>query len=161
MLAATESPMSHSKMMVPFVLSVRNVLSTMMHVSMTIGPITLKQAAQRGYDVSGIIGFSGGVTGSVVIGMSTPVAVKLVNAFAGSPFPPGTADFTDAIGELANMIAGSAKQNMGVLASITVPTVIFGSNHQTATVSGAPCIIIPCLTDLGNFEVEVNIKQTN
>ena len=41
-----------------------------------------------------------------------------------------------------------------------VATALVG-NHQTATLSGVPCIVITCLTDLGNFEVEVNNKLTS
>ncbi len=158
-MEATASP-SQSRLITPFVTSVRNVLSTMMGTATTIGQFYLKNSSEPRHDVSGIIGFSGGVTGSVVIGMSREVAVRLVAALAGSTLEPECSDFADAIGELANMIAGGAKKDLGVLASISMPTVIIGHNHQTAIQSGVPCVVLPCVTALGNFDVEVNIKPT-
>lgn len=149
-----------SKLVAPFVASVRTVLTTMAATPTTIGRLYLKDGSEPRHDVSGIIGFSGGVTGSVVIGLSTEVAVRLVAAFAGVEHSPDSADFADAIGELANMIAGSAKKNIGVPANISVPTVIVGPKHQTARLSGVPCVVIPCITERGTFEVEINIKQT-
>jgi chemotaxis protein CheX len=160
MQATVDLSPAQLKLIAPFVSSVRNLLATMIRTSVTIGQIELKEGADQCHDVSGIIGFSGGIAGSVVVGMSTEVAMKLVAAFAGAAFDPDSSDFIDAIGELANMIAGSAKKNMGVPASISIPTVIVGSGHHTATLSGVPCVVIPCITDLGTFKVEVNIKQT-
>jgi chemotaxis protein CheX len=159
-MLATETTNWRSKIITPLVVSVRTVLSTMAGTATTFGSFYLKTGADPRHDVSGIISFSGEVVGSVVIGLPTQVAVSLVNAFAGVEFCPDSSEFADAIGELANMIAGSAKKNMGVTANISIPTVIVGPSHQTARLSGVPCIIIPCNTALGNFEVEVNIKQS-
>jgi chemotaxis protein CheX len=86
-------------------------------------------------------------------------AKSLVAAFAGCAIEPGTPDFSDAIGELANMIAGGAKKHLGANANITVPSVIIGPGHQIARLSGVPCIVIPCSTPAGDFAVEVNVKQ--
>jgi chemotaxis protein CheX len=72
---------------------------------------------------------------------------------------PGTSDFADAIGEIANMVAGSAKKDLGVLANITVPSVVIGPSHTLAGLSGIPCVVIPVTTPVGKFAVEVSIKQ--
>lgn len=160
-MPATESVSQQTRLVTPFVASARSVFTTMAGTATTTGQIYLKTGAEQPHDVSGIISFSGGVTGSVVIGMSAAVAVKLVAAFSGVEQSLESPDFADAVGELANMIAGSAKKSMGVLANISIPTVIIGGNHKTARLTGVPCIVIPCITKLGSFEVEVNIKPTN
>ncbi len=68
-------------------------------------------------------------------------------------------DFADAIGELANMIAGGAKSNFdGLAVTISLPSVVIGDPHEvivTGAPSGAPRLIIPCQTELGQFHVEV------
>jgi len=86
-------------------------------------------------------------------------AESLATAFACTPLKLTDPDFADAIGELANMIAGGAKTQLGSLASITVPRVVIGSGHVLARLSDVPCIVIPCKTPVGNFAVEVNIKK--
>jgi CheY-specific phosphatase CheX len=57
------------------------------------------------------------------------------------------------------MIAGSAKKDLGAVASITVPSVIIGAGHVIARLSDVPCIVIPCGTPVGEFAVEVNISR--
>ena len=146
------------KLIVPFVNAVRSVFSTMVGVATTIERPTLKQGGATSYDVSGIIGFSGNIVGSVVVSFEKHAASALVNAFAGSTIDPNGDDFPDAVGELANMIAGTAKRDLGITASISTPNVIIGSNHRIARLSDVPCLVIPCKTAVGEFAVEICIK---
>ena len=85
------------KLIVPFVNSVRSVFSTMVKVGTTVERPHLKTAPEPNYDVSGIIGFSGDVVGSVVVSFQASCAMKLVEAFAGMAMEMGSSDFCDAI----------------------------------------------------------------
>lgn len=149
----------NSKLIVPFVNSVRSVFSTMVGVQTTVQRPRLKAHPAPSYDVSSIIGFSGAVAGSVVVSFQKSAAEKLVAAFAGQPVGVDSPDFADAVGELANMIAGGAKKDLGGAASISVPSVILGTGHTVARLSDVPCVVIPCTTPVGDFAVEVNIRQ--
>jgi chemotaxis protein CheX len=157
--APAKPPMVNPKLIVPFISSVRAVFSTMVGVQTTVGRPSFKTHPAPSYDVSSIIGFSGEIVGSVVVSFQNEAAQKLVSAFAGAEVTPDSPDFADAIGELANMIAGGAKKDLGAMASITCPNVIIGPGHQVARLSGVPCLVIPCSTPVGNFAVEVCIKQ--
>src|SRR3954466_13194080 len=112
------------KLVAPFLNSVRSVFGTMANVEVTIDRPYVKTDDTTTFDVSGIIGFSGAVVGSVTLSFGADAARKLVAAFAGAALDPASPDFADAVGELANMVAGSAKTSLGPGASITVPTVI-------------------------------------
>lgn len=157
--AGTPPVTINPKLIVPFVNSVRNVFATMVKVETVVERPMLKQHPAISYDISGIIGFSGEIVGSVVVSFTRQAGEALVEAFAGVRLEMGTPDFADAIGELANMIAGSAKKDLGAAASITVPNVVIGTGHQIARLSDVPCLVIPCRTSAGNFAVEVNIKN--
>jgi chemotaxis protein CheX len=157
---AAAGPAIDPKLIVPFVNSVRQVFEKMVNVATTVSGVSIKGNPAPTYDVSGIIGFSGEVTGSVVVSFQKEAAVRLVCALAGMEIEFGTPDFTDAIGELTNMIAGSAKKDLGAPANISIPSVILGSGHIIARLSDVPCVVIPCHTPVGDFAVEVNIKQT-
>jgi chemotaxis protein CheX len=148
-----------AKLILPFVNSARRVFSTMVGVEPTLGKPTLKANPSPEYEVSGIIGFSGQLMGSVVVSFQREAAVRLVKAFAGTQFEPGTPDFADAIGELANMIAGGAKKDLGGSANIGLPTVIMGKGHAVTPLSDAPCVVIPCSTPAGDFAIQVSIRQ--
>jgi chemotaxis protein CheX len=158
---ATTKMTINPKLIVPFVNSARSVFSTMVGIETTVQRPHVKGSPSTTYDVSGLIGFSGEVIGSVVVSFQRAAAIKLVSAFAGMEILPESPDFADAVGELANMIAGSAKKDLGAVASITVPSVIIGAGHTIARLSDVPCIVIPCSTPVGAFAVEVNIKQVN
>jgi chemotaxis protein CheX len=155
----TASPQAiNPKLIVPFMNSVRTVFSKMIRISATVNRPFFKVHPEPAYDVSGIIGFSGAVIGSVVISFEKICALKLVEAFAGTVLEPNSPDFCDAVGELANMIAGAAKKDLGVSASITCPSVVIGAGHVIARLSDVPCVVIPVSTPVGDFAMEVNIK---
>ncbi|MFT3786953.1 MAG: chemotaxis protein CheX [Tepidisphaeraceae bacterium] len=147
------------KLIVPFVNSVRNVFSTMVKVRTEVERPIVKGCPAPSYDVSSIIGFSGDVIGSCVVSFQLSAAAKLVSAFAGMEIDPASPDFADAIGELANMIAGGAKKDLGVAASISTPSVVMGHGHTIARLRDVPCLVVPCRTEVGDFAVEISIKQ--
>jgi len=147
-----------SKLILPFVRSTMNVFTTMVKVTPEIGKPHMKEKVETTFDVSGIIGFSGDIVGSVVVSYQLETARSLINALVGMEIDPKSSDFADGIGELANMIAGNAKKDLGVVANIAVPTVIIGRGHIIGRLSDVPCIVIPCRTSVGEFTVEVNIK---
>jgi chemotaxis protein CheX len=150
----------NSKLIMPFVNSTMNVFSTMVKIKPVINKPRIKEDAGATYDVSGVIGFSGAVIGSVVISFQMETARQIVNALVGSEIEPGSADFVDAIGEIANMVAGNAKKDLGLVANIAVPTVVLGPGHVIGRLRGVPCVVIPCQTSVGDFAVEVNIKPS-
>jgi chemotaxis protein CheX len=147
------------KLIVPFVNSVRSVLSTMAGMQTTVERPRMKSGNGPEHDYSGIISFSGSVIGTVVVSFGREAAIKLVQAFACCDVQPDTADFADAIGELANMIAGAAKKDLGNDSTISVPSVIMGKGHTVCRPSDIPCLVIPCKTDVGDFSVEVGLKS--
>jgi chemotaxis protein CheX len=140
----------------PFVMAIANVFETMVHTKVKVGKPTLKQAELVTAEVSGIIGLSGDVQGCVVLSFPGDVACKVASAFAGLELTMKSPDFSDAIGELANMVAGNAKKDfVDHLASISLPSVVIGPGHQVSQSKASPFLIIPCETALGGFNVEV------
>ena len=154
----TETVQINPTIIKAFVFSTKNVLATMVNTECTIGKPYLKDKNSSNYDVSGIVGFTGDIVGSVVIRFTTDTALNLIESFTGERFTSDSDDFTDAIGELSNMIAGNAKSEFGLSAGISIPSVIVGANHNVARMSDVPCVVIPCETPAGKLAVEVNIK---
>lgn len=142
----------------PFVKSICNTFGTMCGLKVSVGAPVLKTTGNPKTDVSSVIGFSGDAAGSVVLHFSFETASKVATAFAGEEFTPGHPDFADAMGELANMVAGGAKAHFeGLDISISLPNVIVGSNHNVTASKSTPRIIIPCTTDVGTFQVEIGM----
>jgi len=142
----------------PFVVAVKKVFDTMINVPFSLGKPTLKNGNEVPHEISGIIGLSGNVSGCVVISLSSGVAFQLVSALLGEEINQMNDDCTDAIGEIANMIAGNAKTDFpGDGNSISVPSVVFGK-HKVTYPSGIPIISIPCRTEKGDLIIEVALK---
>jgi chemotaxis protein CheX len=143
----------------PFINAVKKLFSTMIDVPFKLGQPTLKKANIPEYEISGIIGLSGTVSGCVVINLSREIALQLVSALIGDEVSELDDDCTDAIGEIANMIAGNAKTDFpSDGTSISVPSVVVGK-HKVSYPSGLPIIAIPCLTDKGEMVIEVALKE--
>jgi len=142
----------------PFVKSICNTFEMMVGTSVAMGKPSLKNSEGPCSDVSSIIGFSGDASGSVVLNFDLETAGKIATAFAGVEMDQNHPDFADALGELANMVAGGAKaQFEGLNISISLPSVIVGPNHCVSTSQNAPQIVIPCKTDVGEFLVEIGM----
>ncbi|MCH8966902.1 MAG: chemotaxis protein CheX [Planctomycetes bacterium] len=142
----------------PFVKSICNTFETMCELKVSVGKPTLSEDQSAANDVSAIIGFSGDAAGSVVLRFSFDVAAKIASSFAKIEITPDHADFADALGELANMVAGGAKSKFeGLMISISLPNVVIGKHHHFPVSKNAPRLIIPCGTSVGSFNVEIGM----
>ena len=144
----------------PFMTSIQNVFSTMFQLPVEIGEPRIKTDSKASHDVSGIIGVSGEMIGTIVLSMPLAAAEAIVLLFTGMEIKSDSDDFADAIGELVNMISGNAKaefQRKGV--SISCPSVVIGEGHRVATNSDAPCVCIPCHTDCGEVVLEISLRE--
>lgn len=145
----------------PFISSIQNVFSTMLQLSVEIGEPKIKEDPGTTHDVSGIIGMSGSITGSVVLSFRTDCAHRVVALFAGQELDVNDADFADAVGELVNMISGGAKGMFpgSLKVAISCPSVVVGENHTVARPKDVPCIVIPCSSDCGEFVIEIALRE--
>ncbi|TVQ33276.1 MAG: chemotaxis protein CheX [Phycisphaeraceae bacterium] len=144
----------------PFMQSTQNVFATMLQLQVQIGEPRVKTDRAASYDISGIIGMSGDVTGSVVLSFPTETAERVVSLFTGEEITKAHDDFADAVGELVNMIAGGAKGRFkDRKVSISCPSVVVGKDHVVSTQKDVPCIAIPCETDCGQFVIEISIQD--
>jgi len=148
--------------LVPFITSVQNVFSTMLQLQVTIGEPTIKGDPVSSVDISGIIGMSGDVTGTVVLSFPGPTAEAVVGLLTGTKMPLDHPDFADAIGELVNMVCGGAKGQFSgkKKVSISCPSVVVGKQHAIARQKDIPCVVIPCSTDCGDLMIEVAIRES-
>lgn len=146
------------RLTVPFVDSVRNVMTTMAKLSTTIQPARIRDDHRADYDYAGVVTFTGAIVGTVVVGFHRHAAVEIVTAFAGCPITPDSPDFADALGELANMIAGAAKRAFGTNASISTPSVLMGHERVIDRPHDVPCVVIPCAAGGAAFAIELSLR---
>jgi chemotaxis protein CheX len=144
----------------PFLTSAINVFRTMAACELKRGKPYLADGVQPTHEISGVIGLSGKAIGTVVLSLGEPVALKVTAAMLGEEPPEMNGDVVDAIGELTNMIAGSAKAQLEHLEmSVSLPSVIMGRNHRVAFPGDIQPIAIPFESEWGPVCVEVGLRE--
>ena len=143
----------------PFITATINLFKTMLTLEVKPGPPQVKTEPLPTYEVSGIIGLSGDAQGSISISFPKITALRVVSRMLGMEIKVVGPDMTDGIGEIANIIAGNAKQGLESFnLSISLPSVIVGHDHMLATQQGIPTLIVPFTSSLGNFTLEVRLR---
>lgn len=146
----------------PFVVSAVEVFSTMLKCQLSRGELSLNNNFHPEHEVSGVIGLSGNVFGTVIVSLDRQVALAATGALCGET--PDTIDslVIDAVGELTNMIAGRAKSMLAQLdMKLALPTVITGKNHMISFGSSAQTICIPYTCEWGELSIEVGLMENS
>jgi chemotaxis protein CheX len=143
----------------PFILSNLETFAKMVGVEAKPGKPVLKQDARLDYDISGIIGLSGKVIGSVALSFPQSTALAVCNKFMSADLKEMNAEILDAVGELVNIVAGNAKKGLAEFAiEISLPSVIVGPNHRIVEPKGCLGFVIPFASALGSFHMAVSLK---
>lgn len=145
----------------PFIQATVHTFATMVKMKAEPGRIRIKEAGAGAYDVSGVIGLSGGAQGSVSLSFPRATAEGVVASFIGEA-KPTTNQMTDAIGELANIVAGAAKPELSrYKITISLPTVILGGRHAVAQPADSLAVTVPFACPAGTFDLSVSFKIQN
>jgi chemotaxis protein CheX len=142
----------------PFLEGTVEVLTKMAFVNPTPGKPYLKKDNLAKGGVSGIIGITGTIKGSLALSFSAGRILKIVSNMLGEEITSVNGDIRDAVGEITNMVSGAARKRieaMGFSLSASIPTVVSGQEHTISHVLGGPSVIIPFETDAGSFVVDV------
>jgi chemotaxis protein CheX len=144
----------------PFLTATVDAFDTMLNCKLTRGKPYLQNGAQPEHEVSGIIGLTGKAKGMVVLSMSRSAALGSTAALLGERPCDINAEVSDAIGELANIVAGSAKAKLVDLdLSVSLPTVVIGKNHILQFPTKVTPICIPFTSGLGLITVQVGLES--
>jgi chemotaxis protein CheX len=139
----------------PFINATLACLSQMAKIESKRERIFVKTNAKMHGSVTGIIGLTNGITGSVAVSFPHNLAKLIVARLLGdSPDKLSEAVIGDGIGEVANMVAGGAKRAFAETEhrfNISTPTVIMGD--QTSMFNPAPAVTIAA-------EFSTSISQT-
>lgn len=144
----------------PFLVSTIAAFDTMLKCALTRGTPYIKTGSQPSHEVSGVIGLSGKAIGTVVVGLGREAALKVAEVMLQERPPEINGDVVDAVGELANIIAGRAKSQLEHLdLSVSLPSVITGKAHCIQFPTKVTPICIPFDSEWGQITVEVGLSE--
>lgn len=141
----------------PFITALQNVFDSMLGVPVVISKPILKTRSDPKIDVSALIEFTGNAAGCVMLCFSKKPALKIASKLTGRPVSGFELTvLSDALGELANMVAGQAKAKLPQTdTAISLPRVVLGVDHIESISAQAPVIVLRCDSGFGRFSVEV------
>jgi chemotaxis protein CheX len=143
----------------PFIESIINVLSTMANTTAQQGKIFLKKDNLAKGDVTGIIGMAGEkAKGSLAISFTEPVILHVASNMLGEKYTTLEPIVIDMVSEIVNMVLGSVKNTLaekGYIFDMSIPSTISGHNHNVSHKTIGPVIIVPFMTSIGDFFIEV------
>lgn len=143
-------------------LDVRDIFTTMvgledlLHLPCPIEPETVFTDC-----VSSLVGLAGTYNGMVSLHMPSTVAMNAASRMLGMEVTALDDDLKDAVGEIANMIAGSVKQQLsqgGLDIQLSMPSVIHGKEYVIAPASIRDQIAVRFATDDDWFMVAVALE---
>ncbi len=141
----------------PFIKATIDILSMMAMVTPKVGKPFVKKGNIATGDVTGVVGFTGNVNGSISISFDKKCAVNIVKNMLGDDIQDLMQDVKDAVGEITNMVSGQARAGLteqGYKLQGSTPTVIIGDNHTITHVTTSAVMAIPFTTEHGPFTIE-------
>jgi chemotaxis protein CheX len=140
----------------PVIAATRSVFETMLGCVPVRTGLRLRTSDDPRHEVSAVIGVSGKAAGTIVMNLSQRAACEILQRMVGVETTEVTRDVCDAVGELTNMVAGSAKARLAKYElSISLPNVVHGENHVIHFPSDVQPLIISFESDIGPFTIEV------
>jgi chemotaxis protein CheX len=109
-------------------------------------------------NLSSLIGLAGDLKGILAVHCPAAVAMGITTAMLGLEVKELGEEVKDAIGEIANMIAGGLKVALaaeGKKIELAIPTTVIGKSIRTSGLSGASRVMVPFSSPIGWFGIEL------
>ncbi len=139
-------------------LATKDVFSTMIMMELENDEPLIGRGGDIVSNISSMIGLGGQVRGMLAIHCPEQVAKGITGSFLGMDVEELDDDVKDAIGEVANMVAGNLKiffADKEIDVVLAIPTSVIGKAFRTSGIAGATRVVVPFTTSEGTFWVEL------
>ncbi len=153
------SAVLESSQITPFISSTIRAFNTMLGWEVRPQAPEINTHFHPRYEVSGVIGMSGKMIGTLVVSVERKVALAAASLLTQQTFEALSEDVIDTMGEITNIIGGGAKAELSEYQlSLSLPTVIIGKNHLVTFISNVQTILVPFDCEAGEMAIEVGIS---
>lgn len=145
----------------PFIRATVDTFGKMLDCPVERSEMTLKEGRCPLYPVSGVIGMSGKGMGTVVLSLSQEFTLTATSTMLMTDIDELDDDVVDAVGELVNMVAGNAKNDLATFGlSISLPSVVMGQNYSVSFPSRVTPIPVRFESPWGPLALEVGLETS-
>ena len=140
-----------------FIQAIDGVFATMFSLKPKRTGLQVNHGAPTGTLITSLVGISGEVSGVVALRFPPSTALKLAGKLLGSEPNEINDEVTDAVAELVNMVAGSAKAKFECdpPLQLGLPTVVYGTGYKLRYPSKSVLLDVTFDSDAGEFTLEV------
>jgi len=134
------------------------IFNTMIFMEVTAADPFERGKQALGCHVSAMIGLTGGFSAMLGIHCPEAVGMAIAGAMLGMEIEEIDADVKDALGEIANMVAGGLKERFAaedINLELAIPTAISGKSYTIASPKRSNRVIIPFTIEQGQFFIEM------
>lgn len=144
----------------PILVATRHVFETALGCSPVRTGLALHRDPGDQREISAVIGMSGQLAGTIVLGLGQETARNLFERMLGERPERVDRNVCDAVGEITNMIAGQTKAQLaGYDLSLSIPNVVAGEDHVVHYPNEVVPMQITFDSDIGPFTVEVGFSK--
>jgi chemotaxis protein CheX len=147
----------------PFLEATVTVLETQTMTLAKPGKLLTSKTRHLSGEISGVISLeSDAFIGTVAISFPAATFLKLIGRMLGEEYTEITKDIEDGAAEITNMIYGQAKVKLnekGYALKTALPSVAAGTTHSVAILSQGPHVLVTFTTDVGEFFVEIFLRN--
>ena len=153
-----------NKYVAPFIEATLMVLETMAFVKPIVGEICIWSKEKTVAEVVGLIGFSNeeeNIKGFMTIGFTKSSITQIVSNMLGEGFETLNDEVGEAVGELANMISGQARQRISVMGTkleAALPSIISGKDLEINGAEGKEITMVNFEVEKGLFELGICLE---
>ncbi len=137
------------------------VLETMAFVKPVVGETFTWEKDKTVAEVIGVIDFSNedeSIKGFMTIGFTNPSIIQIVSNMLGEEFDTMDDEVREAVGEIANMISGQARQKLSLINTkleAGLPTIISGKELEIHAAEEGRITMVNFEIEKGSFELGI------
>ncbi len=145
----------------PVIAATVTTFQTMLNTTPVRDDLYIVDGADKVRRLSAVLPLSGAMVGAVLVNVDDATACGIHDRLLGTTASCVDDSVKDALGEVANMIAGSAKSQFGIAGIILgTPSVVYGADYEIyVTGQCGPPIGVAFKTELGAIQVELSLKK--
>lgn len=135
-----------------------DIFSTMLMMDLEIGDPMEGAEGEILSNITAMLGLGGDIRGMLAVHCPATVAMAITAGFLGMDVDELNEDVKDAIGEIANMVAGNLKvafAGYDMKIELAIPSSVVGESFRVAGMVGARRVAVPFSMEGGQFLVEL------
>ncbi len=136
----------------------QEVFTTMLMVELVSGDPIEGKGGDVEANITSMLGLGKDIRGMLAVHCPANVAKDITGTFLGMEVEELDEDVKDAIGEIANMVAGNLKVSFkenGQDIELAIPTTVVGDSFRTGGMPGATRVAVPFTMNGSTFLIEL------